>query len=350
MDSNSVVFLWAMVAAAAVGILAFLILLVAARARRPVEAGSRARQAPPERWYVPVLAVLLVALVAGLLVWQFLLDGEAVPDGLADARSLIFILIMAVVGLLGLIGFPIYVFGRDAGRERAAAPAQAAVAGNAETGSETSSGTRLLGLLALALAVLLANWIYVPRAEQYGLMVHLIYPAGLGVALVLLFDKATRGWSAKGGADTAREWLFCDAIVFLLVLGFLNLMASEAGESYIALTVDLLYIVLFFFTFWFVDRALTRYRFLVAYGYFIALPIGLLIWRMVQDVAPPEEYMWWSTIWPFFILAIIFFVAEIISLVATANTDRPVVPAIKDAVFFIAYGVLLIIAIPGTEV
>ena len=37
-------------------------------------------------------------------------------------------------------------------------------------------------------------------------MVHLIYPAALGVALVLLFDKATRGWSAKGGGDTAREW------------------------------------------------------------------------------------------------------------------------------------------------
>ncbi len=340
-----------MVAAAAIGILAFLILLVAGLARRSVEVGSSAREAPPQRWYVPVLAVLLVALVAGLLVWQLLLDGGAVPDGFTDARSLIFILIMAVVGLLGLIGFLIYVFSRDAGRERAAAPAatQTAVAGGAETGSETSSGTRLLGLLVLALAVLLANWIYVARAEQYGLMVHLIYPASLGVALVLLFDKATRGWSAKSGADTVREWLFCDAVVFLLVLGFLNVMASEAGESYAALTVDLLYIVLFFFTFWIVDRALTRYRFLVAYGYFIVLPIGLLIWRVVQDVAAPEGLSWWSTIWPFFILAIIFFVAEIISLIATANTDRPVVPAVKDAVFLVAYGVLLIIAIPGAE-
>jgi hypothetical protein len=87
----------------------------------------------------------------------------------------------------------------------------------------------------------------------------------------------------------------------------------------------------------------------VAYGYFIVLPIGLLLWRLVQGVAVPEGLSWWSTIWPFFILAIIFFVAEIISLIATASAARSVVPTLKDAIFFIAYGALLVIAIPGAE-
>lgn len=211
---------------------------------------------------------------------------------------------------------------------------------------ETPSATRLVGLVLLGIAFLLLNWIYVERAQQFALMLYVLYPAGFAVALVLLLDKATRGWSIKTPGESAREWMFCDAIVFLLILGVLNLHGSQAGENYASLFWDFLHIALFYFTFWLLDRKVTRYRFLVAYGYLIVLPVLLLIWRVVQDVPVPEELSWWSTIWPFFSLAIIFFVLEIISLVATRETENQSVPLVKDAVFFVIYAILLIVAIP----
>ena len=348
MDSNQAVFLGVMIAVVAVGILAFLILLIARRAERTQDGGSGQPDADRSpKWYVILLAVLLLVVVALLLIWLFApsLGQGAATDWPADPRSLIFFVVMVVVGGLALLAFLVYLFSRGEGQATAPAPAAAA---QTESGSETSSGARVGGLWALALAVLVLSWTYVPRAQQYGLMVHLIYPASLAVALVLLFDKATRAWSTKSRAETVREWLFCDAIVFLLVLGFLNVMASGGGETYAALILDLVYIVLFFFTFWMLDRTLTRYRFLVAHGYLVVLAILLLIWRAVQGEAAPEGLSWWATIWPFFFLAIIFLVFEIIALVATANADRPVVPAIKDAVFLALYGVLLLIAIPAT--
>ena len=169
---------------------------------------------------------------------------------------------------------------------------------------------------------------------------------GTSSARVLLFDKATRAWSVKTGGETVREWLFCDGLVFLLVLGYLNLRQAAAPENYAALELDLLFIVLFFVVFWLLDRALTRYRFLLAYGFMILLPIMLLVWRLVQAVAAPEGLSWWSTIWPFFFLAMIFFVLEIIMLIATTGPERSGLGAAKDAVFMVLFGILLIVAIP----
>ena len=96
------------------------------------------------------------------------------------------------------------------------------------------------------------------------------------------------------------------------------------------------------------DRKRTRYRFLFAYGYVIALPILLLIWRTVQEVPVPEELSWWSSVWPFFTLAIIFFVLEIISLTATRGTDHHAIPAVKDALFVLLYAIALLIAMPAS--
>ena len=184
-------------------------------------------------------------------------------------------------------------------------------------------------------------------------MLYLIYPASLALALVLLFDKATRSWSPKNTWASVREWLYCDLITFLLILGFINLRQSGTEGNYAYLFWDMLHITLFFFIFWLLDRKLTRYRFLIAQAYLILLPIGLLIWQTTQLLPPPEDapplappVSWWSTIWPFFYLAIVAFVLEIIALIASRNADQHPVPALKDIIFIALYAILLISAIP----
>ena len=204
----------------------------------------------------------------------------------------------------------------------------------------------MLGLLALFLAFLLLNWVYLARGEQYLVVLALIYPASLAVALVLLFDKAARGWNVKGGAENVREWLLCDGLTFLLILGFLNLQHHEGGEKYAAMFWDVLYVALFFLIFWLLDRTRTRLRFLVAHAYLIAMPILLLIWRTVQGVTMPADLSWWCSIWPFLFLAIIAFVLEIIVMLIQGNEGKQGLGAVKDGVFVAVYGILLILAVP----
>ncbi len=352
MDSRSVIFLEVMIGIAVVGLVAFLIVLVARAAdgRREAEAGGADASSGP-KWYELLMALILVIVVAAIVVWQLppLADQAAEgSDWRTDARSQVFFVVMLVAAALGLVVFVVFLFVRA---ERRPAPAPAAAAAGVEAAAEqpgvaTPSATRLLGLLALALAFLLLNWIYVPKGQQYAMMLYLIYPAGLALALVLLFDKASRAWSVKGAAETAREWLFCDAITFLFVLGFLNLLQSAAADKYAAQLWDFVYVVLFLLVFWIVDRKVTRYRFLVAHGYLVLLPILLLIWRTAQAVPAPKELSWWGSIWPVFFLAVIFSVLEVIALVAARESEKHVVPAVKDAVFLAIYGLLLIAAVP----
>ncbi len=350
MDSRATAFIEVMIGIAVVGLLAFLVVLVT-RYGRPGKGaagdGREARAAPP--WYAVLLAMVLLIMVAAVVIWQFPpLAGRGSGTGAwrSDPRSLAFFIVMLAVAGVGLIAFMIALMVRGrrppgvAARAERPAPEPAQLA--------TPAAVRLTGLALLAAFFLLLNWIYVPRGLQYSMMLQLIYPAGLAAALVMLFDKATRAWNAKGVAANLREWLLCDAIVFLLILGFLNLLESHAGAKYASMIWDLLHLVLFFVTFWILDRKSTRLRFLVAYGYLILLPIGLLIWQATQGVVAPKDQSWWSTIWPFFIAAIIFFVLEIISLMATRDSDKQVVPAIKDAVFLVVYGFLLIGVVPAT--
>jgi hypothetical protein len=349
MEGREAAFVWVMVAIAVVGVAAFLIYLLARYARsKPGEGAEGAPRRAGPRWFEYLLAIVLLVVVFGVLIWQLAVGGSAglaASDWRTGDRSQVFFWLMVVLAAVALVVFIIFLLTRIPQRERAAAGAAVESAAE-QPGVETPSGARLLGLLVLGLAFLLLNWIYLARAQQYALMLNLLYPASLAVALVLLFDKATRAWSVKSTAETVREWLFCDAIVFILILGFLNLMELQAGEAYAAMFWDFLFIALFFFVFWLVDRKVTRYRFLVAHGYLIVLPILLLIWRVVQEVPAPEPISWWETIWPVFFLAIIFFVLEIIVLIATAVSEKQVIPAIKDAIFFIAYGILLIVAVP----
>jgi hypothetical protein len=86
---------------------------------------------------------------------------------------------------------------------------------------------------------------------------------------------------------------------------------------------------------------LTRGRFLVGYGYLVIVPLLLLIWQIVVGTLAPAS--WWGTMWPFFILAAVFFVLEAITLVASSG-ERQTLAAVKDSVFVLLYAVLLIIA------
>lgn len=273
------------------------------------------------------------------------------PDWRLEGRGQAFYIVMLIIGGLALLGFLIVLFARILPAHAALAANEAApkpAAAEAETPAmvETPSAARLIGLLLFAIMYLLLNWIYLERGDQHALLVTLVYPASLGVALVLLFDKATRAWSAKSGSETVREWLMCAGFTFLLLLGFLNLRDAAADETYAAMFWDFLAIVLFFLAFWLVDRKATRYRFLGGYGYLILLPILLIIWRATQGVVMPEGLSWWDTVWPAFLLAIIFFVLEIILLIASRDAARHGIAAVKDVLFVVLYAITLIIAIP----
>lgn len=346
MDSRSIAFLEVMIGIAAAGLLAFLVFLVARTARRAdITRDRETAQAP--KWYEFLLPVVLLAAIAGVLVWQLApATDAAAPDWRTAPSSLVFFIVMLVAGGLGLLAFLVFLFARLPGQPRTAVARRNEPAPE-QDGNRIPSAARMLGLLLLGLGFLLVNWIYAPKGQQYAMMLDLVYPASLGVALVLLFDKATRSWSAKSTGETVREWLLCDGIVILLLLGFLNLLQVQAADKYAALFWDFLSIVLFFLTFWILDRTASRYRFLWAYGYLIVLPILLLIWRVVQKAPTVEGLSWWSTIWPFLILAIVFFVLEIIALFAARESEKHILPAIKDALFPVLYGILLIVAIPA---
>lgn len=352
MDDRSTLFLQVMIAIAVIGVLAFLVSLVVRRVRRSAAAGAATGQPP---WYEFVLGLVLLAVVTVVVVWQVSRGslwtwGETTSDWSSQPRAIVFLVVMAIAAGLGLLVFVVHAIARSP-RRRAGAPAgtaepATAAPATAAAVAQTPSGLRLIGLLLLAVAFLLLCAIYLSRDQQHQMMLQLVYPASLAVAMVLLFDKASRTWNAKTGAEVAREWLMCDAMVFLLFLGFLNLRGLAKPTEYAAVFWDVLALALFFAVFWLLDRKVTRFRFLVVYGYFIVLPILLVIWRAVQGVAAPDGLSWWSTIWPFLILSVLFFVLEIVALVADRESGRHTIPAVKDAVFLVLYAILLIAAMP----
>ena len=351
METQPLTFILVMAALALTGVVVFVIYLVV-RNKEGLSVGtlSEGGSSSGQRWFEYLLAVLaLVGLViAVIVVIVFLYPSGIVLETAwrGETRSMVFLVAMLVFGLGALVAFVIGMFVR----RRVGVPVAGTEGGSASSVPntvETPAGTRLLGLLVLVVAFLVLNWVYVGTIGQYRLMVGLVYPAVLGVALVLLFDKATRAWSIKAKGEPFREWVFCDAAVFLIFLGFVNLIQFAVAESYNALFWDLLSLVLFFFVFWLVDRKVTRYRFLVAYAYFVLAPVLLYIWQLVhtaEDVV--ETVVWWSSVWPFVILAIIFMVIEIIALIATRGSQRQGGGAVRDTVFIALYGILLLGAAP----
>ena len=325
----------------------------AGRARRPSGPGEAAARKSPG-WYEILLAAVLVLAIVVLAV-SFAVEiasGDAAAEGWrAGARSNLFLGVMLAIGALSLLFLLVFLLARlPAG---GGPPAH----GGAVPGSEAvpagtvrdPAGSRLLGLLLLAIGILLLGWVYLDPAARADLMGRVLYPAAVAVAIVLLFDKATRSWTPKPRAEGFREWLLCDLLLITLVLGLLNLEQLEARDAYGGFFWDMVHVAAFFLVFWCLDRTSMRGRFLVGFGYLTLLPLLLVLWRWVQEIEAPAGLAWWSTVWPVFFLALAFFVLEIITLLVLRDNRGHAVPAVKDALFVVLYAIFLIAAVPAAE-
>jgi hypothetical protein len=355
LEQRATIFVEAMIVFVIIGVLAFLIGLIARAPQRQgaVASGAGAPEQSP-RWYEFTLALILLAAIAAFAIWiissaSHWVWGETIADWRSDDRATVFAAVMVALAVIGLVVSLIYALVQSSQQE---APARRGGAATTGAGAEAAapataaalpspSPLRILGLLLPVVAILLLCWIALAPATQYALMSQLIYPASLGVVLVLLFDKATRTWSLKPGAESVREWLLCDLLMFVLVLAFLNLRTAPKPEAYTGSFWDLLNIVLFFIAFWAIDRTALRGRFVLGYGYLVVLPLLWLIWQSVLGVAGAAS--WWASGWPFVVLAGVFLILEVVTLVASSG-ERQTLPAVKDAVFVVAYAVLLIVA------
>lgn len=335
------------------------------RARRP-PSGPADRGGPS--WYEVLLAVVLLAALVILAVFFAvrIVSGDAAAEGWrAGTRSDLFLGVMLAIGALSLLFLLVFLLARlPAGSGLPAsghppATGGAPTTGGAPAGNESGAvqpetvrdpaGSRLLGLLLLAIGILLLGWVYLEPAARAELMGRVLYPAAIAVAIVLLFDKATRSWTPKPPAEGFREWLLCDLILITLVLGFLNLEQFEARDAYGGFFWDMVHIAAFFLVFWCLDRTAMRGRFLVGIGYLALLPLLLVLWRWVQEIEAPTGPTWWSTVWLVFFLALAFFVLEVITLLVLRDNRGHAVPAVKDALFVALYAIFLIVAVPGVE-
>jgi hypothetical protein len=355
LEQRATIFVEVMIVIAVIGVLAFLIgLIVRIPQRQQAAANGRGRAESSPRWYEFTLALILLSAIAAFAIWLISSGthwvwGETIEDWRSDDRTITFAAVMVALAVVGLIVSLVYALvqswqGAAAPGAVARRPAEAAAdTGRVEAAQAppAPSSLRVLGLLALVVAILLFCWIALVPATQYVLLAQLVYPAAMAVTLVLLFDKATRTWSVKPRAESFREWLLCDLLAFVLILAFLNLRGIAKPESYAGSFWDLLNVVLFFIAFWAIDRTAARSRFLVGYGYLVVLPVLLFIWQSVLGVAAPAS--WWASIWPFLILAGVFFVLEAVTMVASSG-ERQTLPAIKDTLFVVLYAVLLIVA------
>lgn len=378
MDGQSVAFLEVMVAIGVLGLVAFLIFLVSRQTVRP-QGGAEAASYQPG-WVEVLLAAAAVIVVAIVLLWQY---PPWTGAGLATAtsgndRATAFFVVMAVIGVAGFIIFLLTALWRHSQQRRSvsatdgplpvasqplapssAGPSTMAASAQAAARYESPSTVRLLGILGFALAYLILNWSYVPYGQQFTMMLSLVYPAGLIIALVMMFDKASRAWQVKLPGESLREWIHSNIVLLLFLIGYLNLLgygsAEGAPEGYRAMFWDFVHVMGLLLVLWVLDRKTTRFRFLFAHGWLIALPLLLLIWQSVQGAAAIDaiegiktatELSWWSTIWPFFFLALVFFVLELIILIGNRDNTSQGAGTAKDVIFLLLYVIILIAARP----
>ncbi len=362
MGQNDIFFVEIMAVLGVIGVLAFLIVLIS-QVKPKMSRDNKGNALPGgQQSYGFFLAAIVLAVATVLFLWRFPpshMAQIADVDWQLDARSMTFFVIMLLILALAILIFIVYVFTSQARQnaERSATgstfetPISAKPKSDIPTASyDNPSGIALLGLLVLAIAYAVLNWSYMSPSEQFSMMLRLVYPAGFVIVLVMMFDKATRAWNIKAPGEALREWLFCNTITFLFLLAYLNLLKSGGGKVYGAMIVDLIGILVFLTIIWVLDRKVARLRFLIAYGYLVLLPIAVLIWRRMQGVEIPEDIAWWETIWPFFFLAIIFFVLEIIFLIVTRDTRSQGIAIAKDILFLVLYVIFLIIALPEVPV
>ncbi|MEM7424280.1 MAG: hypothetical protein AAF334_11210, partial [Pseudomonadota bacterium] len=224
MDSRSIAFLEVMVAIAIIGVVTFLILVVSRRTlRSSVNAGTTGQP----HWYELLLAAALLLAVCVIAVWQFTPGSEAAWAG--DGRAAAFFFVMMIIGGGALLLFVGSLFWRltksgEATTDRRARASAQTAAVPAPAKHPIPSATRLIGILGFAVCFLVLNWSHVSPEQRHVQMVNLIYPAGLIVALVMLFDKASRSWDIKPLVETLREWLYANALLVLYLVAYLNLL------------------------------------------------------------------------------------------------------------------------------
>lgn len=340
-------------ALAVLAVIATALVVIAAVHLGRERGGTVDRGAPVRgpRWFELLLAVLLLALLIALAVTVALNWSPGLDAGggwRTETRSGVFLGVMLAAAALALVFLIVFLIARVSPRPDAGSARDTGAAVEAAT-TGSPAGIRLLGLLLLALGILLLGWVSLDPSGQAALVLRVLYPASFAVALVLLFDKATRSWAPKERAEGVREWLLCDLIVIALLLGFLNLEHLETRDAYRGFFWDLIHIAAFFLVFWLLDRTRFRGRFLVATGYLALLPLLLLLWRWLHETEAPAELSWWSTVWPTFFLGLAFFVLEIISLITLRGARGHLLPALKDAVFVALYAVFLAAAAPGGD-
>ena len=147
-----------MAAIAAIGLVAFCVYLVVQRiASTARDSGQQSVRAGP-RWFEYLLAVLVLVavIVAVVVVIVFLYPGEvaAGESWRVNTRSLVFLVAMLAIGTVALVAFLVGMIVRRRPANQGVEPV--AVASEAEP-VQTPAGTRLLGLLALVLALVLAT-------------------------------------------------------------------------------------------------------------------------------------------------------------------------------------------------
>ena len=339
------------VALVVLAVIAAVLVVVAAirlgSARRPSRPGEAAARKIPS-WYEILLAIVLVLAIV-ILAISFAVEiasGDAAARGWrAETRSNLFLGVMLAIAALSLLFLLVFLLARLPAGGTAVPGSEAA---QAETVRDPA-GSRLAGLLLLVVGILLLGWVYLDPAARAELMGRVLYPAAIAVAIVLLFDKATRSWTPKSRTEGFREWLLCDVILIALILGFLNLEQLEARDAYRGFFWDMVHIAAFFLVFWCLDRTSMRGRFLVGFGYLTLLPLLLVLWRWVHEIEAPAGLTWWSTVWPVFFLALAFFVIEIVTLFVLRDNRGHAVPAVKDALFVVLYAIFLIVAVPAVE-
>lgn len=336
-----------MIAVAVIALLAFLTYALTAYLRRTANAGAARDAEAPPRGVEFALATVLLLVISALLAWQVFGRGfEPGDDWRGGPRAVTFFVVMLVAGALGIIAFLVFLVTRSRSIVLRPPSASNETTQNADQSAiKTPSSIRLVGLLLLVIALLLVGWVYLSKPDQHALMSSLVYPASLAVALVMLFDKASRTWDTKSAAESAREWLLCDGIVVLLVLAYFNLQNHVPQVGYGGFFWDMVYIVLTFSVLWLTDRKITSARFIFVYGYLVLVPVLLLIWQAQNGIPAPADLSWWSSVWPFFGLAVVFLVIEIVAQLIPALRHMHAVLGVKDLVFVVIYAVLLIKAV-----
>ncbi len=347
MDSRAAAFLEVMAALAVIGVISFLIFLVT---RQAVRSGPDARSSSQPRWYELVMAAILLAAVGIAALWYNLPGAEGAWD--ESGRATTFFTVMMIIGGGALAVFVIVMLWRLARTDETAtvvtAPAasETAPAEAPQARHQTPSAVRLLGLLGFALGFLILNWAHVVPEQRHLMMQMMIYPGGLILALVLLFDKASRSWDIKAPGESAREWIHANALAVLYVIAYLNLLNTPDPAAYAGMFWDMVHVAAFLLVVWVLDRKTTRLRFLLIHAWVLALPVLLLIWRGQMGIETPEATGWWDTIWPFFFLALAFLIVELIIQVGADRKGGQGLGLAKDVVFWLIYIILLIGARP----